>query len=317
MSTPIDRRRALTLGAAALALPLVPRRADAANLPLRIGVFATEGAAQAYYANELGYFKDAGIDATLTTIPSAAAIAAAVSSGSLDLGFGSAVPLAAARARGINFRIVASAVIYSGPPPMQAMAVAKGSTVQKATDLNGQTIAVNGLREFSDLDARAWLEKNGADLNSIKIVEIPFPAMADALKAGRVACAAMGEPYVSSARNDVRVIGDPLSAVGTKFAMTVWFGAQTWLDANPDAGKRFQTAMRRAATWANSHRAESTDLLAKYTKLTPDNLATMVRSTYADTPPTPELIQPVVDVAVKYGGLAPIKADDLIWHAPK
>jgi NitT/TauT family transport system substrate-binding protein len=313
----MDRRHAIALGAAALTLPLISRPARAANLPLRIGVFATEGAAQAYYADQLGYFKDAGIDATLTTIPSASAIAAAVASGSLDIGFGSAVPLASAHARGINFRIVAPAVIYAGPPPSQAMAVAKTSTAQKAADLNGQTIAVNGLREFSDLDARAWLEKNGGDLASVKIVEIPFPAMADALKAGRVACAAMAEPYLSSARNDVRVIGDPLGAVGTRFAMTVWFGAQAWLDANADAGKRFQSAMRRAAAWANGHRAESADLLARYTKLTPDNLATMVRSTYADAPPTPELIQPVVDVAVKYGGLAPIKADDLLWHAPK
>ena len=311
------RSRALAVVGASIAVPLLrPGSVDAATLPLRIGVFPTEGAAQAFYAKELGYFKDAGLDVTLTTITSASAIAAAVSAGSLDIGFGSAVPLATARAHGIAFRIVAPAVVYAGPPPSQVMAVAKGSPIQKAPDLNGKTLAVNGLREFSELDALAWIDKNGGDLKSVKVVEIPFSAMAEALKAGRVACAAMAEPYLSAAHNDVRIIGDPLGAVGKKFAMTVWFGAESWLAANPDAGKRFQSAMRRSAVWANTHRAESALMLAKYTKLTPDNLSAMVRSVYGETGPEAAMIQPVVDCAVQYGGIPPTKADDLIWHGP-
>ena len=42
----------------------VPARG--ANPSLNIGVFPTEGAAEVYYAQQLGYFKDAGLDVTLT-----------------------------------------------------------------------------------------------------------------------------------------------------------------------------------------------------------------------------------------------------------
>jgi NitT/TauT family transport system substrate-binding protein len=314
----VVRSRAIALGsafAAAFFAGATSARAD--TLPLNVGVFPTEGAAEAFYATDLGYFKDAGLDVTLTTITSASAIAAAVASGSLDIGFGSAVPLASARARGINFRIVAPAVIYSGPPASQVMAVAKTSTIQKGADINGTTIGVNGLREFSEFDALAWIEKNGGDLKTIKVAEVPFPEMAGALKAGRISVAAMAEPYLSSARDDIRIIGDPLGAVGPKFTMTCWFGSEAWLLKNPEAAKRFQIAIRRSAVWANTHHAESAGIIAKYTKLTADNLAKIVRSVYGEQPPDPVSVQPVVDVAVKYGGLAPMKAEDLIWQAPR
>ncbi len=306
----------LVCAAFALALTCVaPVRA--ANIPLQVGVFPTEGAAEAFYATELGFFKDAGLDVTLTTITSASAIAAAVSSGSLDVGFGSAVPLATAHARGINFRIISPAVVYSGAPAPQNMIVLKSSPVQKAADLNGQTIGVNGLREFSEFDALAWIEKNGGDLKTIKVAEVPFPQMTAALKAGRIAAAAIGEPYLSSAHDDVRVIGDPLGAVGPKFTMTVWFASDAWLQKNADAAKRFQAVMKRSAIWANAHHAESAAILAKYTKLTADDLARMIRSTYGETGPDAGMVQPVVDVAIKYGQLAPVKADDIIWQAPR
>lgn len=313
----LNRSRLIALGGAACASLLIPAPAAAANLPLQVGVFPTEGAAPAFYAQELGYFKDAGLDVTLTTITSASAIAAAVSSGSLDVGFGSAVPLAVARSRGIAFRIIAPSVVYSGPPATQVMAVAKTSTIQKGADLNGTTIGVNGLREFSEYTALAWIEKNGGDLKTIKVTEIPFPQMAAALKAGRVSLAAMAEPYLSSARDDIRIIGDPLGAVGPKFTMTVWFSAESWLLKNADAAKRFQMAIRRSAVWANAHRPESAVILAKYTKLTADDLSKMVRSTYGETGPDAALLQPVVDTAVKYGQIDAVKASDLIWVAPK
>lgn len=309
-------RSGILAGAASAAAVTIAAPARAANVPLQVGVFPTEGAAMAFYAIEQGFFKDAGLDVTLTTITSASAIAAAVSAGSLDVGFGSAVPLAAAHARGINFRIIAPAVVYAGPPATQVLSVAKTSPYQKATDLNGTTIGVNGLREFSEFTALAWLEKNGADLKTIKVTEIPFPEMAAALKAGRIAAAASAEPYTSASRDDTRVIGNLLAAIAPKFTMTVWFASEAWLQKNADAARRFQVAMRRSAVWANGHRAESAAVLSKYTKLTPDNLANMTRATYGETAPDAAQLQPVVDVAVKYGQLAPIKAEDLIWQPP-
>jgi len=188
----ITRRRLLagSLSVAAAAA-IAPASAD---VPLNVGVFPTEGSAEAFYATELGYFKDAGIAATLTPIASASAIATALSAGSLDIGYGSVVPVATARSRGIPFRIIAPAVAYDGPPATLMMAVDKASPIKAGADLNGSTIGVNGLHEFSDLIALAWIDKNGGDLKTIKVAEIPFAEMAAALKQGRVSAVAISEP---------------------------------------------------------------------------------------------------------------------------
>ena len=290
--------------------------ASSANPSLNIGVFPTEGAAEVYYAQQLGYFKDAGIDVTLTPIASASAIATAVSSGSLDVGFGSAIPLAAARARGIGFRIISPAVIFASGNGAMAIAVAKDSPLQKAADLNSTTIGVNGVKEFSDYAALAWIDKNGGDIKTVKVAEIPFAEMSSALKTGRISAAAMAEPYVSSAKSDIHILGYPMQAIAPKFSMTVWFASDAWLLKNPDLAKRFQTAMRRSAAWANAHPKESIAYLAAYTKIAPESLAKMDRSRYDENLPDPVQIQPVIDIAVRYGGFTPVKADDIIWRAP-
>ena len=41
----------------------------------------------------------------------------------------------------------------------------------------------------------------------------------------------------------------------------------------------------------------------------------MQRAVIGDTKPDPALIQPVIDVAVKYGGMPSLPASDLIWQA--
>ena len=307
------RRVASLIGLVVFFCASAPARS--ANPPLNVGVFPTEGAAEVYYAQQLGYFKDAGIDITLTPIASASAIATAVSSGSLDVGFGSAIPLAAAHARGIGFRIILPAVVFANSNGSMAVAVAKDSPIQKASDLNGTTIGVNGIKEFSDYAALAWIDKNGGDVKTVKVAEIPFAEMASALKTGRISAAAMAEPYVSSSRADVHLLGYPLPAVAPKFSMTVWFSSDAWLQKNPELAKRFQMAMRRSAVWANAHQKESIAYLAAYTKLAPESLAKMERSRYDENLPDAAQIQPVIDVAVRYGGFTPVKADDIIWKA--
>ena len=73
--------------------------------------------------------------------------------------------------------------------------------------------------------------------------------------------------------------------------------------------------MHQTAAWANGHHAESAVILSRYAKLTPEVMATMVRSTYGDAARLePPMLQPVIDVAVKYGTTAPTAAADLIWH---
>jgi NitT/TauT family transport system substrate-binding protein len=288
-------------------------RADVTTLQL--GAMPTDASAQAFYALDRGFFKDAGLDVVLTVMTNTATIATAVSAGSIDIGYGSVVPLAEAHNRGLSFKAIAPAGMYAGTPSPLMMMVSKRSTVKTGADLNGKTIAVNGLRDLTQYTAQAWIAQNGGDIKTIKLVEIPFSEMGNALDAGRVDAAIIGEPYMAGALGVARTIGDAAGAVGKKYYITTWFATEAWLNAHPALAHTFVTVMRQAADWGNTHHAESAEILRKYSKISPDIMATMVRSTYSDAPRLePPMLQPVIDVAVKYGTTAPTSAADLIWH---
>ncbi len=113
--------------------------AGAADLvPLRLGVMSIEGAAQAFYAQEQGFFKNAGLDVALTVLPNGSSIVAAATGGSLDIGFGSPPPLILARQHDVPVRYIAYAPVFMGGRPLSAIMVAKGSPIKSGADLNGK-----------------------------------------------------------------------------------------------------------------------------------------------------------------------------------
>jgi NitT/TauT family transport system substrate-binding protein len=274
----------------------------------------TDGSAQPFYGLDHNFFKDAGFDVKLTILNNTASLASAVASGALEIGFGSVVPLAQAHLRGLNFQVIAPATIYNGTTPVNVIMVGKNSTVKSAADLNGQTVAVNGLRDLTQYEMQAFIDRNGGDVKSVKLIETPFSEMAVALESGRVAAGILAEPFWTAALATCRVLGNGSAAVGNHYMVTGWFASAEWLGKNGATAKRLQAVMLQIAKWANANHAETQAIVPKYTKITPEVAAHMVRAVIGDTKPDPALIQPVIDVAVKYGGMQSLPASDLIWQ---
>ena len=150
-------RAAILRSGAASALTIAAGRGAGAqtSIPLQLGAMPTDGSACAIYALDRGFFRSGGIDTKVTIMTNTASLAAAVQGSTLEIGFGSVVPLAQARARGINFNVIWPAAMYVGPPSPNLIMVAKDSPVRKAADLNGKTIAVNGLRDLTQYEVQA------------------------------------------------------------------------------------------------------------------------------------------------------------------
>jgi NitT/TauT family transport system substrate-binding protein len=310
----LRRAEVLRAAAAAAVLGAVPRLAFAQQpVPLALGAMPTDGSAEAIYAADRGFFKTGGLDANLTVMTNTASLAAAVSGRTLEIGYGSVIPLAEARVRGINFKVIWPAATFVGPPSPNLIMVGKNSPVRKAADLNGKTIAVNGLRDLTQYEVQAWVDKNGGDVKSIALVEIPFSEMSTALVSGRVAAAIIAEPFLTAAKASARVLGDANVAIAPRFAITCWFATEEWLAGNAEAARRFAAVMRQTSRWANAHRADTASILSRVSKIAPEITSTMTRSFYGETRPDPALFQPVIDVATKYGNLPAMKAADLLW----
>jgi NitT/TauT family transport system substrate-binding protein len=297
--------RARTLGIIAAAAAALPRSAWAQNAPLklRVGSVPADTYAGGYYALDLGLFDKAGLSVEITPFANGAAMAAAAAGGSIDVGVGDATELANGVSRGLPFVLIAGGGLYSSTAPTTTLCVAKSSTIARAADLEGQTVAVVSLVSLMSSAVKSWLTQNGADVAKIKFVEMPFPQMPPALARGTLAAATLGEPIMSDAiANDAKIFAKPYDAIAKQFLISDWFTTRDWLAKNGDAAKRFVGAIYDAARWANTHHDESAAILSKYTKVDVERIRRMNRCTYA-TNLQPALVQPVLDTAFKYKAL--------------
>ncbi len=307
----MNRNAALSALGALGAASVLPSHAFAAEA-VRFATIPIDAGAEAFYALDRGYFRNAGIEAVVQAIPNGSAITAAVLGGSVDIGFSNMLSLAAAHEKNVPITLIAAAGRYATKAPTSVLMVAKDAPYKNARDLNEKTIAVNGLKNITQLAAQAWVDKNGGDSKSVKFVEVAFPDMPLALSAHRVDAALVAEPVVTEARGSARIIGKAYDAIAPNFLIGAWFASKAWAEAHPDLVRAIAKVMRETALWANRNGEASAAILAKSTKLDPATLQSMVRSQYGERLDV-RAIQPLIDEAAKYGYLqASFKAEELI-----
>lgn len=295
----LSRSRALgLLGAApALALPRLARAQAATTL--RIGWTKSEIGAQPYYAVQEGFLSRNGLTGELSEFPNSQAQSTAAAAGSIDLAAADMIQLASAYLHGVPFAFFAGAAIYTSANPLLQLLVTKESPIRKASDLEGQTVAVIALNSISAISVQEWLRVNGADVSKVKIFEMPFPLMGPALQRGTVAAALFSEPFLTRALPECRVLGNTYDTVAKAFYVTAWFGTRDWLTKDRDVARRFTKAIYETARWQNTHHDETAVLLSEQTKVPVETIKAMHRTTFA-TSLDPKLIQPVLDIAARY-----------------
>jgi NitT/TauT family transport system substrate-binding protein len=302
------------LVATIILLAAAPAVADGA-VPVRVATNPIDSGAEVYYADDLGLFAKAGLSVQIQPGQNGAAIAAAVASDAIDIGYADIGALAKAHTRGIDFSIIAPAAMWDSSSPVNVLMVAKDSPIRGAKDLNGKTIAVPGLGTGAALAVNAWLDANGADTNSVKFLELPYAAMPAALEAGRIDAAHVAEPFVSVAKQNARVLALADDALGKVYLRTVWFARTSWAKAHPDVVARFAAVMSQTAKWANDKRnqSRSASILVQHTKIDSSVVAAMVRVRYGESLDA-ALLQPEINANAKYNHFTSFAADELIYR---
>jgi NitT/TauT family transport system substrate-binding protein len=312
------RRAWLAATAAVVAARATPVRAQTGEAPLRIGSNLGDPYAEAYFAKEAGFFQKAGLtNLELPIIAQGGTMAAAVAGGSLDIAITTTVSIANGFLRNLPFTIIAAGAVNTAKSPSSPLVVAKGSTFREPRDFVGKTIALNGLRAITEVALDSWLVRGGVDVAKVRLIEISFPEMGQAIQRGTVDGALIAEPALSVAlhANDLRIVADPYLAIAPDLLVSAWFTTPAFAQKNPDVVKRFAGAIYETGRWANGHHTESAAVLAKYAKVDPEALRTMLRAQYAESLRASDL-QPALDAALKYGILpSRVSAADLIFRA--
>ena len=211
-----SRRRLL---AAALGLTLAPsivgiapaRAADA--VPVRVGYIPIVGAAPIFVADKEGLLKAGGLAPRFTTFESGPHMIQALASGTIDVYVAGIAPLAVARTKGIDVKVVAATAIeemvfVAGPKLAPYFAAdakpADAFKAFKAKEGKNARLGTQPPGSVPDTTLKHWLWKVGAvDKADADIVALGIDATQQAVLAGAIDGATIREPAVSivTARN--------------------------------------------------------------------------------------------------------------------
>lgn len=203
----MDRRQFLLTASSALAAVGAPSLAHAQSVPARVGFIPVVGTAPFFVAHGEGWLKQAGIDVSLTTFESGPNMIQALASGTIDIYIAGVAPLAVARSRGVDVRVVAATatgenVVVAAPSlakyftagtsaaaALKAFRAAAGKPARLATQPAGSV---------PNTTLQYWLwEVAKVDKADVEIVPMGIDATQQAILAGAVDGGSVREPALT------------------------------------------------------------------------------------------------------------------------
>jgi NitT/TauT family transport system substrate-binding protein len=260
---------ATACGSSKKTTPPAPGQPDKVNT----GVIAIVDVAPIYLGKEKGFFSKRNIDLTLTTAQGGAAIVPAVISGQYQFGFSNTISLLLGASQNVPVKVVCNGNNSTGVDgkDFAGLFVKADSPIKSPKDLAGKTVAANTLKNIVDTSVRASVRKDGGDPAAVKFVELPFPEQVAALQAGRVDAIFVVEPFQQAAvAAGARKIASSYVDAAPNLTVAMYFTSKQLAGSNPDLVKRFTAAMKESLAYADSHPDEARDVLATYTKITPE-----------------------------------------------
>lgn len=256
----MDRRQFLLAGSAlaataTLARPVVAQTA----IPARIGYIPIIGTAPVFVAQGEGWLKDAGIAASFTVFESGPNMIQAFASGTIDFYLAGIAPLAVARSRGVDVRVVAATAIaenvFVAAPALAKFftpgtAPAAAFKAHKAATGKAARLATQPAGSVPNTVLQYWLwEVAKADKGDVEVVPMGIDATQQAVLAGAVEGGIVREPALTIVQS--RNPGIKLVAGGQELFPgqpgTVLAGSGAFVTKNPDAVQKLVDSLVRAA----------------------------------------------------------------------
>jgi len=242
------RREALLAGTGLLAARAGVAAAQTAPTAIRFGWQPTT-TVQAQIAHTLArtdVLERNGLAGTASMFSFGPAVNEALLSGAIDLGFIGDMPSVALTATGAPVTILGRMSTFRG-----SILATPASGVADVAGLKGKRLH-GPFGSSIYLAALALLRQAGLQPGrDVELVNMAFPDIADALRAGRVEAVFVWDPWVAlyEANGLAKVV-----ASDTSLTMVV-AARNDWLRANPAAAERFLRAQKEALLWASANKA--------------------------------------------------------------
>jgi len=251
---------------------------------LTIGALPVVDTAGLYLALKNGYFKQAGLDVTVTPIQQSTAALPDMLHGTVDIVAGANyVSWFQADAKGTaSLKVLASGTVCT--PTTFGVLALPSSHITKPADLAGKTIAVNLTNNVQTLTTDVMLKAAGVNPSSVHYVVIPFPDMITALTAHRVDAISAVEPFATGAKAaGAQMVLSECQGATASFPLSCYFATSAWVQSHPNTARAFQQALEKGQAYAGTNPQSIRTILPTYTKITPAAAAKLDLNTYPST----------------------------------
>ena len=140
----------------------------------------------------------------------------------------------------------------------QAVYTLPKDNIKNLSDLKGKVLGINAPRNINYLLAASVLTENGVDLSKVQFPgqPIPFPEMGAELAAGKVAAAAMPEPFATAAEQQYGAVklADLNQGATENFPIQGYVATKSWVRDNPNTRKAFVAALEQGQQIADTSR---------------------------------------------------------------
>jgi NitT/TauT family transport system substrate-binding protein len=282
-----------------------------------MGVNPYVGLAPLYLGIKQGFFKAAGINLKLVTVPSSPAILQAVIAKQDDIGFAVTTSVITAAAKGAQAKCIgpiAGNVTTDSAEYSTGIVIKGGSSITSAKDLAGKKVAVAALGGEQAILAQEAVDKAGGDWKSVKLVPLAFGVMNTSLKSGDVDAITSTQPFVNQA---VAAGGKVLSWAESDL-MPGWTTACTvannsFISAHPDAVAGYQKALGESIDYAKAHVDEARAELPSITGITADLAKTTPLGVTYDSKFNVQSMSDMQTLMVQYGYIkAPLPLNQVL-----
>jgi len=249
-----------------LILSALAATAALAQTKVNIGYSPAADFTPVFAGKDKGFFEKRGLDVTLTRIPLASNIPAAIVSDSLQIGMGTGSMLVQTAEAGLGLVALNGASRFQKSNSIVSLVARSGEKIQKPEDFKGKKVGVPGLNSMLHVMFQKWLLDNRIPLSQVTMIEAPFPQMNDMLKGGTIDAAVAIEPFrtrILSANTGYRV-ADYVTDVQDNVLAAFWMAKADWAKANPQAVKAFREAYDEALAWCVKNPDEAKQLQVKY-----------------------------------------------------
>jgi ABC-type nitrate/sulfonate/bicarbonate transport system substrate-binding protein len=314
----ITRARALAGIGAGIATVAFPNVARSATTSLSAGQVGATSIAffPLFVAQKQGFFKDAGLDVSITNFNSGAVVGAAMTSGSIDVGNSLMTDVFALRKAGRSAKVTGALVngyyvdVIAANQFLAAAKISRSSALRARVEaLRGKKIGITGPGSGTEALLVYLFKRAGMDTTrdaTLVNVGTDQAAIVQALKSGRIDAVSFAWPLsmVAEAEGVAKPLispagGDVPSMRGQVHG--VMYASEATLGKKQQPVVEFVKAIARAEAFIHRDRNAASNLLKEYDKQLDDKIiAALAAAYYPVLPQTPAISRDAYERALNF-----------------